>query len=85
MIDDQQRDALHFRRCGEAQDRLARAERSGALEGPVLHAGFVGGRDDFERAFVLERFRARPVLRFGDDLPRVFSAMRRLSARDNKR
>jgi hypothetical protein len=71
VIDDQQRDAFHFRRRGETQDGLALTESADALISPAFQADLVRRAGDLQRAFVLLRFGSRARLRFGDDLARI--------------
>ena len=71
MVDDQQRDALHFGRRREAQHRLALAVRAEPLERPALVGDLALRVEHLQQPFVALRFGVGPLLRFLDDLPRV--------------
>jgi hypothetical protein len=75
MVDDEQRDALHLGRRGEAQHRLALAVRAEALDRPALVADLALGVEHLQQPFVALRFRIGPLLGFVDNL-RALSARR---------
>src|SRR5262245_7373972 len=71
MIDDEQSDALNFRRRCKSQHGLAVAVSADAIEHPALFRYFGLRIDDLQGSFISLRLGVGSTLRFFDDLSRI--------------